>query len=482
MGLIAFLPSGFIPPGDVSRTGISIELMPGSTLEDTEAVMRRVTTLAKETEGVQDVLASIAAGSAGDARKANLSINLFPRDERDVTQQEIENVLREKLKAIPGARFGVGGEGNGEKLQLILAGNDSDVLQKAARDVVDGIRTINGIGNIISSASLLRPEIIVKPDFARAAEMGVTTESINQTLRVATAGDYEISLARMNLPDRQVYIRVQLPEDARTDLESIRQLRVPGREGPVPLSSVADVALGSGPAQIDRYDRQRNVMLNVELGGRTLGEVMNEVKKLPAMQNLPAGITQRAAGDSEFMEELFGSFAIAMLTGILCVYFVLVLLFHDFLFPITILTALPLSIGGAFIALILTNNGFSLPSLIGLLMLMGIVCKNSILLVDYAIIAMKEQGLNEFDSLIDACHKRARPIIMTTLAMGAGMLPVAMGFGADTSFRSPMAISVIGGLITSTALSLVVVPVIFTYVSQAERWMERKWKRATHEG
>lgn len=475
LALIPFMPSGFIPAGDHGRTQVSAELMPGSSIGDTEQVMRFVADKIQAVEGVRDVFSYVSASSAGDARDAIFSIDLLPRDERDVSQAEIENTLRGILREIPGVRFGVGGEGNGEKYQLILSGSDSKLLEETARKVTGEIRGVQGIGNIISSASLLRPEIMVRPDFSRAAELGVTAESINQTLRVASAGDYEVSLARLNLPDRQVYIRVQLPESARMDLDSIRQLRVSGKEAPVPLSAVADVTLGSGPAEIARYDRSRNVTLDIELGGRSLGDVMKEVAQLPAMKQLPPGITQRAAGDSEFMEELFGSFGVAMLAGILCVYMVLVLLFHDFLLPVTILTALPLSVGGAFTLLMLTGNSFSLPSLIGLLMLMGIVTKNSILLVDYGIIAMRE-GMNQTDALLDACHKRARPIIMTTLAMGAGMVPVALGFGVDPSFRSPMAIAVIGGLITSTALSLVVVPVMFTYITQFEAWVVRRFK------
>jgi multidrug efflux pump subunit AcrB len=259
----------------------------------------------------------------------------------------------------------------------------------------------------------------------------------------------------------------------RADLDAIGRLRVPGRNGPVMLSTVADIRIDSGPAQIDRLDRARQVMLEVELGRRELGNVHAEAMQLPSVKSLPAGVAVAELGDAQMMEELFGSFALAMAIGLLCIYLVLVLLFRDFLQPVTILAALPLSIGGAFVLLLLTHKSFSMPSLIGLLMLMGICTKNSILLVEYAIVARRDRGLTRLDAVLDACHKRARPILMTTLAMGFGMLPIALGLGADPSFRSPMAIAVIGGLVTSTLLSLVVVPAVYTYVDDAEQWLKR---------
>jgi multidrug efflux pump subunit AcrB len=270
-----------------------------------------------------------------------------------------------------------------------------------------------------------------------------------------------------------------LEKSVRTDLQAIEQLRIPGRNGSVPLSNVAKVEIGAGPTQINRYDQKRNVSVNVELNGRTLGEVTNEVNKLPALQSLPPSVERPAAGEAENMRELFASFGTAMLIGVMFIYVVLVLLFHDFLQPITILTALPLSLGGAFVALLLTHNSFSMPAVIGLVMLMGIVTKNSILLVEYAIMARHDKGMSRFDALVDACHKRARPIVMTTIAMGAGMLPTALGLGVDPSFRAPMAIVVIGGLLASTTLSLLVVPAIFTLIDDLQNLLRRIFGRKT---
>jgi multidrug efflux pump subunit AcrB len=244
------------------------------------------------------------------------------------------------------------------------------------------------------------------------------------------------------------------------------------------LAQVASFSLEGGPAVIDRYDRSRNVQIEVELSQLTLGDVTAAVKNLPSMQQLPAGVRQVEVGDAEVMTELFGSFALAMLTGVLCIYIVLVILFKDFLQPLTILVALPLSLGGAFVALLVAGKSFSMPSLIGLVMLMGIATKNSILLVEYAIVAQREHGMSRFDALLDACHKRARPIVMTTIAMGAGMLPIAAGWSAgDTSFRSPMAVAVIGGLMTSTLLSLLVIPAVFSYVDDLQQFFKRGFSR-----
>jgi len=404
------------------------------------------------------------------------------------TAQVIEHELREALSELPGVRTKVGLGGSGEKYILVLSGDDPQALALAARAVEKDLRTIPGLGSINSSAALVRPEIAVRPDFARAADLGVTTASIGDTLRIATVGDYDVSLPKLNLPQRQVPVVVRLTPEARQDLSLLARLAVPSSgSGPstgsapppvVMLGQVASLELSSGPALIDRYDRSRNVNFEIELAGQPLGEVTQAAQDLPSIKNLPPGVRQTEIGDAEVMGELFASFGLAMLTGVLCIYIVLVLLFKDFLQPVTILAALPLSLGGAFVGLLAAGKGFSMPSLIGLVMLMGIATKNSILLVEYAIVARRDHGMSRWDALLDACHKRARPIVMTTTAMGAGMLPIAFGAGiADPSFRSPMAVAVIGGLITSTFLSLLVIPVVFTYVDDLGHGPVRLWHR-----
>ena len=481
IALVPLLPTGFVPAADRNQTQITIELVPGSTLQETAAVAERTRVAAMREKNIKAVFSSIGGGSSGDAfapgaaaeaRRAVLTLTTVNRHDRHQSMAQIESSLRKKIADISGARFTVGPPDNGAKMQLVLRSEDPLALLAVAQKAVTELRTLRGIGNVSSSASLVRPEIIVRPDFARAADLGVTAASIGETVRVATAGDYDTNLPKLNLPERQVPIRVKLPDAVRADLAALGRLTVPGRDGPVLLSNVASITMESGPAQIDRLNRSRNVTLAVELGDRTLGDVNTEARALPALANLPPSVQIAELGDTQEMKKLFASFGIAMAIGVLCIYGVLVLLFKDFMQPLTILAALPLSIGGAFVALLITGRALSMPSMIGLVMLMGIVTKNSILLVDYAILA-RRAGMDRFDALVDACHKRSRPIMMTTIAMGAGMMPLALGWGADPSFRSPMAITVIGGLITSTLLSLLVVPAVFTYIDDVETWLFR---------
>ncbi len=491
--LVPYLPTGFLPPDDLSQTQVTVTLPPGSTYQQTFAAAEQARSVVQQNPHVKLVYTAIGAGSTGadtftpgggvpDVTRATLTINMTPRGERSslfgggLSKQDIEAQLRAALAVLPGVRVKVGFGASAEKYVLVLAGEDGAALSAHAAVVEKELRSIPGIGAVTSSSSLVRPELIVRPDFAKAADLGVSAAAIADTLRIATAGDYDQSLAKLNLTQRQIPIVVRLPAEARTDLALLARLPVPGKHGPVMLGNVATLAIDSGPASIDRYNRQRNVNFEIELNQQPLGEVKNAVLALPSVQNLPPGITQTEIGDAEAMSELFASFGLAMLTGVLCIYIVLVLLFKDFVQPVTILGALVLSIPGAFLALFITQTALSMPSMIGLIMLMGIATKNSILLVDYVILA-RNQGMQRFEAIIDACHKRAQPIVMTTIAMGAGMLPIALGIGTDPSFRAPMAIVVIGGLITSTFLSLLVIPVLFTYVDDAIQGLQRLLRR-----
>jgi multidrug efflux pump subunit AcrB len=487
LALIPLLPTGFVPAADQSQTQVNLELSPGSRLDDTKRITDQAISLLRQVKDVKEVFSAVGTAtssgnmgvtSSSDARTANLVLNLTPRNERSYKQVEIEKEIRLALEPLPGVRVKVGGSNSGESLQILLASDNPTALATASQAVERDLRTLDGIGAVTSSVSLQRPEIQIKPDYARAADVGVTSTALANAVRVATYGDYSTALGKLNLPQRQVDVRVRLANSVRQDINAIGQIRVEASNGLVALSNLADIRIGSGPSQIVRRDRSRQATITVELAGRTLGEVMAEANQLPSLRSLPSGVTQVAAGEAERMAELFGSFGGAMLAGVLCIYVVLVLLFHDFLQPATILAALPLSVGGAFAALLITGNSFSLASIIGLLMLMGIVTKNSILLVEYAVMARREHGMSRFDALMDACHKRARPILMTTIAMVAGMLPIAMGWGVDDpSFRGPMAIAVIGGLMTSTLLSLLIIPVVFTYVDDALVWMKRRVSR-----
>jgi multidrug efflux pump subunit AcrB len=472
---VGSIQGAFIPPDDFSQTQIQVELEPGSSYAQTVAVADAVMRKVADHPHVQLVYTTVGGGTAGtdpfaqagapESRKATLTLNLTPRQQRSgVKKQAIERELRERIADVPGARLRVGLAGANDKYVLVLAGEDGELLAQHAAKVERELRGLSGIGGVTSSSSLQRPELVVRPDSQRAADLGVSTAAIADTLRIATAGDYDQLLPKLNLSQRQVAVVVRLPDAARQDLELLRQLQVPGRHGPVALQQVAEIELGSGPAQIDRYDRLRNVNFEIELNGQALGEVQQRAAELPSLRQLPPGILKTEVGDAEAFAELGQSFVLAMGTGVACIYIVLVLLFHAWVQPVTILGALLLSLPGAFLALFVTGTDLSMPAMIGMVMLMGIATKNSILLVEYALMAQRERGLARVEALLDACHKRARPIVMTTLAMAAGMMPIALGFGTDPSFRAPMAIVVIGGLITSTFLSLLVIPVLYEVV------------------
>jgi multidrug efflux pump subunit AcrB len=479
MAMVTLLPTQFVPVDDGTTIIFKIDLPPGSRLEDTRAAGEAARRIALEQPEVEHTWLTIGEGAAAGGRQAHtvaprvnaatLMLRLAPLEGRARSQQEIEAALSGPLNTIPGARVTLTGEGPGTQLMLALVGDDPATLEAAALAVAKDLRGVPGIGAVATTASLLRPEVVIQPDFQRAAELGVTASAIAQAVRIATSGDYDFNLARMNLPDRQIYARVQLAPSARADVETLRQLRVRGNQGTVPLHSIAGIRIEGGPAEIVRYNRDRSVTITADLQGIPTGDVMKQVAKFPSLGRLPPGVRQVEIGDVETMRDMFSGFALALLAGVFCVYAVMVLLFHDFAQPATVLAALPLATGGALGSLLLTGHTLSISSLIGLLMLIGIVTKNSILLVDYAIMARRVLGLPRTEALIDACHKRARPIVMTTVAMAAGMLPMALGLGGNNDFRASMAVVVIGGLITSTVLSLFVVPVVFELVDDLKQ-------------
>jgi len=475
----------FIPSADQSRASWSVELPPGATLRQTDAVVQRLTRDLRERSEVTSVYAAVGGQSPN---QANIYADMVEPKHRDVSQMDFQRAMVDQWDVIPGARIGVGaaqqggGPSDGTRYTFSIIGDNGRVLEEAARAVEAEMRDVPGLANVINTAAIARPEILITPRPDQAALAGVSVGSISQTVRVATIGDVEQALPKYNLGDRQVPIRLMLTERAREDLSVIENLRVPTNTGQsVPLNAVASVEFGAGPASISRRDRARIVTITAELDGIVSGEAAQRVNALPSVQNLPTGVRQTPAGDAEFMAEMANGFAIAFVSGILLMYAVLVLLFKSFTYPITIMASLPLAIGGALIGLVIAQSSFSLPSLIGFIMLMGIAAKNSVLLVDYIIIA-EAGGMSRWDAIMDAAHKRARPIIMTTFAMGAGMLPVAMGWGADVEFRSPMAVAVVGGLISSTFLSLLFIPPVFTVVDDASAFLRRLLGRKLRSG
>jgi multidrug efflux pump subunit AcrB len=473
------LPSGFLPTEDAGRSVLAVELPPGSRIEDTQAVSDRIARLIGERAEVANIFvnggsSTLPTGGGGEVRKATLTINYVEKGERDLSQQDLEKVIAADLEGEPDIRFWFM-QGNGQRaLSLALFGDDSAAVQSAAIRIAGAMGKLPDLANVTTSAALDRPEVQIVPLADQAAELGISTQDLSNTIRVATIGDVDASLAKFNAGDRQIPIRVELNEAAQQDLDTLSALKVTTASGAaVPLASVARIEFGRGPTTIERYDRQRRIAVEADLVGDTpLGAALEKVMALPEARDLPAGVVIQSAGDAEIMAEVFGSFAQAMGAGILMVYAVLVLLFGSFMTPIAILLSLPLSIGGAIMALAIADMAISLPVVIGILMLMGIVTKNAIMIVDFAIIS-QERGMTKAEAIVDAGHKRARPIIMTTIAMVAGMVPSALALGEGGEFRAPMAVAVIGGLLVSTLLSLLFVPAFYSVVDSLARRLGR---------
>ncbi|NSM10464.1 efflux RND transporter permease subunit [Moraxella bovoculi] len=471
LSLAKMLPGSFLPPDDSNQTQVTLELTPDATLDDTTRISEMTAQAVSQVDGVSSVFIS-----AGSENTATLNILLNPRSERP-SKTDIENAIAEAVKDVPSARFVVGLSATGDSgYGFSLMSDNPELLNQTVNETIKQIQSLPMVSSVTSNRPLAKPELSAIPNTVMMADKGVTTSDLANTLRVATMGDYEQALSKLNLDTRQIPVVVRLSDESRADMNVLSSLYVPSstsEAGAVKLSEVATLRRATGEAEIRRLDRMRSIKITVQ-SEEELGEVIDAVKNLPILQNLPEGVSAIDEGQADSMAELFTGFAIAMSVGIFCIFGVLVLLFYKVLQPFTILMALPLSIGGAFIGLVVTGASLSISSLIGFIMLMGIATKNSILLVDYAIIAEKA-GLQRLDAILDACKKRARPIIMTTIAMSAGMLPLVFGWGgADATFRRPMAVAVLGGLITSTFLSLVVIPVVYTLMDDLGRFFKRK--------
>lgn len=502
------IPGSFIPPDDVSRISVSVELPPGATLDDTDVATEKVREIAAKIDGVEHVFVLGGSSPKGelDIRRGAVTVllekkeqSLFktvanglidgipflnriipevPVEGRTRPQWDIETELFAKLSTLPDIRaFKLNDRGERDISFNLLSKNEAD-LNKAAATLEADLRGDPLLADVSSAGALPRPEIQITPRMAEAARLGVTTQQIAETVRVATIGDVDAALAKVSVDDRLIPVRVQIRKNFRENLDRLRNIRIPTASGgTVPLSTVATVTIGEGPSTIDRYDRERRVTIGANLpAGVALNTATDRFKEIASKSKLPSTVRFSESGDAEVQNELMQSFGQAMLLGLMLVLTVLILLFKDVIQPFTILLSLPLAIGGVAAALILTNNPVSMPVLIGILMLMGIVTKNAILLVDFAI-EMMHRGMKRTEAVIDACHKRARPIIMTSIAMSAGMLPSAMGVGEGGSFRAPMAIAVIGGIIVSTALSLIVVPSFFLIMDDLSRLLGRLFGR-----
>ena len=482
--LFSQLSFTFFPAQDREFSQVRMFLPPGSTRAQAEAVSTKAREIVETAPEVLQVVERVNVGSA------NLNITLS--DDRKRTSIEIERSLAPLLSAIPDARVNFqsqsgggpeGGGGGGRDITLHLGGDDPKLLAATANKIADEMQTLPELRAARVQGDLVRPEIVIRPRLDLAADLGVTTSALGQTIRLATLGDIDQNSATFSLADRQVPIRVAIPESARRDLATLENLPVPTSSGgSVPLKSVADVTFGSGPTTVQRTNQVRRIAIGADLAPDLVsGDAWKKIRALPTMKNLPQGVAELQLGESKWQNELIINFIVAVVAGILMVFAVLVLLYKRVLVPFVNMGSLLLAPLGAAFALFVTGTPVSLAVFIGLLMLLGIVAKNSILLVDFAV-EMMDHGMSKDEAIAEAGHKRAQPIVMTTVAMVAGMVPVALSLTGDSSFRGPMGITVIGGLVFSTVLTLLIVPASFSIAVDVESWFGRKFGKMIDNG
>ncbi|WP_416776205.1 efflux RND transporter permease subunit [Xenorhabdus budapestensis] len=474
LSLLELLPSGFLPKSDISIARIDIEAPPGTQVAQSDKLLQQIIKQFKDRPEIVDIF-SIAGveGTAGDISqsKSTIIVNLVPINDRKLSQKEFEQSLTPILEATPDIRYTFGSSDGNRDVSIVLASDYPEILAQTTRQLRQEMMQLNGLKNIQILQPLPKREIIITPNIAEAARAGVTTDAIGSVIKTATIGEINANVAKFNLPDRQVPIRVLLSKEDRDNLNVLSNMYVNSTSGVnVPIKSVADISFGSGPDTIERISRQRKAVIEADLHGIAIGTALEQINQLPILKKLPPEVKRIQYGDIEYMNEMFERFSTTMMLSILMVLAILIILFKDFLQPMTILIALPFAIGGAIIALLIYNATIDMPVIIGILMLMGIVTKNSILLVEF-ILEKSRSGMSRTDAIIQAGRERVRPIIMTTIAMVAGMIPLVVTSGADTSFRAPMAIAVIGGLLSSTLLSLLFVPVIYSYMDDFKNYI-----------
>lgn len=486
LAIASTIPADLQPVEDSGYLYLNVQGPQGATRQDMEEAVAHVTRELHKREDVERVFAQIGSVSSnggpamGGGSASGLSsgtITVILKKDRSMKTDAFRRSITGMLRQIPDVRITNQASFGAAGVEIVLAGNDSAKLEAAQLQLLQEMRTLPTVLEPRLSPPPAAPELIIRPRPAEAARLNVSSAAIAQAIRVATIGDIDANVAKFSAGTQRLPIRVRLPNDARADLSDIANLQIPTLNGKTtPLSSIADLSFQAGPGQILRYDRERRVSVQADLNRVTLGQALIDIQKLPVMQNLPNGVHEARAGTAEIMGELFGGIGIAMASGIGLIYGVLVLLFGSFFKPATILSALPLTFFGAFLALKLSGLPMTMPVLIGLLMLLGLAAKNSILLVEFAI-EDERAGTPQREALINACRERARPIVMTTAAMAAGMLPTAIGLGEGAEFRQPMALAVIGGLISSTVLSLVLVPAVYEIVDNFEQWISPKLGR-----
>ncbi|MEO7366175.1 MAG: efflux RND transporter permease subunit [Sphingomicrobium sp.] len=476
IALFGTLPLSFFPPENDDFARVNITLAPGTTIKQTEVVVDKVAAIVAKDPSVDRVFERVNVG--------NGRVSIVLRKDRKLTSTEWQRQLSPTLAEIPDARVsfeskqGGGPDPDSRDIQVYLGGDDPVQLTAVANELVKEMAGVPGLRAPRIGSNLAQPEITIKPRFDLAADLGVTTAALSQTIRIATLGDIEQNSAKFSLSDRQVPITVSLSENARRDIQTLENLPVPTSSGSsIPLKAVADIGFGAGPTAINRSNQLRRLSIGADFApGVVEGDVSAKVDNLPTMKHLPQGVQKMNLGNQKWQSELLFNFAIALMSGVLLVFAVLVLLYRRFLAPFVNMGSLLLAPLGAAAALHIANQPVSLFVLIGILMLFGIVAKNSILLVDFAV-EMMNHGMAKNEAIWEAGHKRAQPIVMTTVAMVAGMLPTAISISGDNSWRAPMGITVIGGLIFSTILTLLLVPSYFSIAISIEARIGRLFHR-----
>jgi HAE1 family hydrophobic/amphiphilic exporter-1 len=485
LGIAATMQVGFQPVADPGYFYLDVEGPRGATTADMDDAFRKVTRKLEQRPDVERVFAQIGTANAGSAALlgsagtdvTNGTVTVILKAHRSMSTDAFKRSIAGMLRSIPDVRISTQGDFGRAGVELVLTGDDSLKLETAQLRLQRDMRTLPSLIEPRPAPPPASPELIIRPRPDAAAQLNVSSETIAEAVRVATIGDIDANVAKFSAGRQRLPIRVRLPEEARADLSALANLQIPTLDGKnTPLASVATLSFEAGPGQIVRYDRERRVSVLADLNDVTLGTALSEIHKLPAMHDLPAGVRETPTGDTEALGDLFIGIIVAMVSGISLIYAVLVLLFGSFFKPLTILSALPLTMLGAFLALKIAGLAITLPVLIGMLMLLGLAAKNSILLVEFAI-EDERAGQSQREAILNACRERVRPIIMTTVAMAAGMLPTALGIGEGSDFRQPMAVAVIGGLISSTFLSLVLVPTVYEIIDDFEMRLRPRFAR-----
>lgn len=472
---------GFMPDTDSGAFIVQIRAPSEASLEYTRLKAAQVEAIVRKVP--EQRYTQITVGNQGNITRARVLVRLKPEKERHRSAREIAEDVRGQIKGLVGAEFtvtselnGGGGGGDGKKLQIQFRGPDSRVLEGIVMDFVEKLKQVPGAVDVGLSAQDPKPELQIEVDRGLTASLGLSMSDVANALRLAFAGAEIGDWVDPTGETRNVFVRIR-PEE-RTNIENLEQLPLISTKtgAMVPLEQIATISLGKGPALIEHLDRETMMAVSANVQGSSLGEVNAAAQKLVKAIDFPPGYDMVVGGEARDMNELFGQIFQALGFAVVLMYLILVMQFHSFSAPIAIMLSLPLSLIGVVLALLIANSTLNLMSLIGIVMLMGIVAKNAILLIDCARKKELVDGFTLEESLIAAGRERLRPILMTTFALVAGMLPVAIGIGEGSGFYRPLGISVIGGTITATILTLLVVPTFYESIEKGKRWLKTKFK------